>query len=212
MSHARHEHRIGGAVVDGHAHIDGGNLDPAHHGVAVEGELPFIAHDLGGVHAGGKPGKLVVVSAGLVKVPLLFLGRHGIHTLRDLGDGASRAVGRKEVGGPGPYHQGDAAEDKDRRNQALGPSGQASFVPLAVCAHFCGSTEHNPPRCRTLPKQGPSNGVARLWCGLRLASRWLPQSATAAPCPACASESCRRCPQQSSPRRQARARQRHSGR
>ena len=72
---ARHKDFFARAVVDGHAHVDGGDLDPAHHGVAVKDELLGVGLDLVGGKLGGLARQLLVKGARLEQDALALLGR-----------------------------------------------------------------------------------------------------------------------------------------
>ena len=65
VADARHKDLLARAVVDGHAHVDGGDLDPAHHGVAVKDELLGVGLDLVGGKLGGFARQLLVIGARL---------------------------------------------------------------------------------------------------------------------------------------------------
>ena len=57
VADARHKDFFARAVIDGHAHVGGGDLDPAHHGVAVKDKLLSVGLDLIGGKLGGLAGK-----------------------------------------------------------------------------------------------------------------------------------------------------------
>ena len=75
VADAGHKDFLARAVVDGHAHVDGGDLDPAHHGVAVKDELLSVGLNLVGGELGGLARQLLVKGASLEQNALALLGR-----------------------------------------------------------------------------------------------------------------------------------------
>ena len=132
VADARHEHFFARAVIDGHAHVDGGDLDPAHHGVAVEYELPLVGLDLVGGKLGSLAGEQLVVRARLEEDPLPLLRGKGVHRAGHGTDLVEDARRLEPVEDPGPHHEADADEDDDHGDEPVGPARQAPEALLGA--------------------------------------------------------------------------------
>ena len=115
-------------MVDGHTHIDGGDLDPAHHGVAVKDELLGVGLDLVGGKLGGLARQLLVIGARLEQDALTLLFRQRIHGAGHGADLVEHARGLEPVQDPRPGHKAHANKDDDDGDEPVGPARQ----PLAT--------------------------------------------------------------------------------
>ena len=119
-------------MVDGHAHVNGGDLDPAHHGVAVKDELLSVGLDLVGGKLGCLAGKLLVIGARLEQDALTLLFRQRIHGAGHGADLVEHARGLEPVQDPRPGHKAHANKDDDDGDEPIGPARQ----PLATTLGF----------------------------------------------------------------------------
>ena len=115
-------------MVDGHAHVDGGDLDPAHHGVAVKDKLLVVGLDLVGGKLGGLAGKLLVKGARLQQDALALLFRKRVHGAGHGADLVEHARGLEPVQDPWPGHKSHANKDDDDSDEPVSPARQ----PLAT--------------------------------------------------------------------------------
>ena len=132
VTDARHKDFFARAVVDGHAHVDGGDFDPAHHGVAVKDELLGIGLDLVGGKLGGLARQLLVKGARLEQDALALLGRKRVHGAGHRADLVEHARGLEPVQDPRPGHKAHANKDDDDGDEPVGPARQ----PLATTLGF----------------------------------------------------------------------------
>ena len=136
VADARHEDLLARAVVDGHAHVDGGDLDPAHHGVAVKDELLGIGLDLVGGKLGGLARQLLVKGARLEQDALALLGRQRIHGAGHGADLVEHARGLEPVQNPWPGHKAHADKDDDDGDEPVGPARQSLATALGLWLRF----------------------------------------------------------------------------
>ena len=130
MANAGHEHFFTRTVVDGHAHVNGRNLNPAHHGVAIEYKLIFIGLHLVGGKLGAFVGKQFVVRTSLKKNPFTLLRRKSVYRARHGVDLIENTRSLKSVKDPGPHHQTDADENDDHSDKPIGPARQTLTASL----------------------------------------------------------------------------------
>ena len=123
-------------MVDGHAHVDGGDLDPAHHGVAVKDELLSVGLDLVGGKLGGLAGKLLVKGTSLEQDALALLGRQRVHGAGHGADLVEHARGLEPVQDPRPGHKAHANKDDDDGDEPVGPARQSLATTLGLLLRF----------------------------------------------------------------------------
>ena len=136
VADARHKDFLARAVVDGHAHVDGGDLDPAHHGVAVKDELLSVGLDLVGGELGGLARQLLVKGARLEQDALAFLGRQRVHGAGHGADLVEHARGLEPVQDPRPGHKAHANKDDDDGDEPVGPARQSLATTLGLWLRF----------------------------------------------------------------------------
>ena len=136
MADARHKDFLARAVVDGHAHVDGGNLDPAHHGVAVKNKLLGVGFDLVGGELGALAGKLLVIGARLKQDALALLGRQRVHGAGHRADLVEHARGLEPVQDPRPGHKAHANKDDYDGDEPVGPARQPLATTLGLGLRF----------------------------------------------------------------------------
>ena len=122
---ARHENFLARAVVDGHAYVDGGNFDPAHHGVAIKDKLLIVGLDLVGGKLGGLASKLLVIGARLKQNALAFLFGERVHGAGYGADLVEHARGLEPVQDPRPGHKAHANKDDNDGDEPVGPARQS---------------------------------------------------------------------------------------
>ena len=132
MADARHKDFLARAVVDGHAHVDGGDLDPTHHGVAVKDELLIVGLDLVGGKLGGLAGKLLVKGARLEQDALALLFRKRVHGAGHGADLVENTRGLEPVQDPRPGHKAHANKDDDDSDEPVSPARQP-FATTFAC-------------------------------------------------------------------------------
>ena len=136
VADARHKDFFARAVVDGHAHVDGGNLDPAHHGVAVKDELLSVGLDLVGGKLGSLARQLLVKGARLEQDALALLGRQRVHGAGHRADLVEHARGLEPVQDPRPGHKAHANKDDDDGDKPVGPARQSLAAALGLWLRF----------------------------------------------------------------------------
>ena len=136
VADARHEDLLARAVVDRHAHVDGGDLDPAHHGVAVKDELLSVGLDLVGGKLGGLARQLLVIGARLKQDALALLGRQRVHGAGHRADLVEHARGLEPVQDPRPGHKAHANKNDDDGDETVGPARQSLAATLRFGLRF----------------------------------------------------------------------------
>ena len=136
VADARHEDLLARAVVDRHAHVDGGDFDPAHHGVAVKDELLSVGLDLVGGKLGGLAGKLLIIGARLQQNALALLFGERIHGAGHRADLVEHARGLEPIQDPRPGHKAHANKDDDDGDEPVGPARQSLATALGLWLRF----------------------------------------------------------------------------
>ena len=136
VADARHKDFLARTVVDGHAHVDGGDLDPAHHRVAVKDELLGVGLDLVGGKLGGLARQLFVKGARLEQDALALLGRQRVHGAGHGADLVEHARGLEPVQDPRPGHKAHADKDDDDGDEPVGPARQPLAAALGLWLRF----------------------------------------------------------------------------
>ena len=136
VADARHKDFLARTVVDGHAHVDGGDLDPAHHRVAVKDELLSVGLDLVGGKLGGLARQLFVKGARLEQDALALLGRQRVHGAGHGADLVEHARGLEPVQDPRPGHKAHADKDDDDGDEPVGPARQPLAAALGLWLRF----------------------------------------------------------------------------
>ena len=119
------------AVIDRHADIDRGNLDPAHHGVVLIGELLPIGNDILFGYRGRISGKHGIVALCLLEIPLLLVSRKYIDLGCDLRDRRSDTLALEAVDHPRPHEKADTAKDHQSRDKPVCPARQPASGAFA---------------------------------------------------------------------------------
>ena len=154
MSHACHQDRIGGAVIDRHADIDRGNLDPAHHGVVLIGELLAIGNDIVLGYRRRISGKHGIVALCLLEIPLLLVSRKRIDLGCDLRDRSANALAFEVIDHPRPHKKADTKKDHQSRDEPVCPARQSapgSLLSLTF-SQTISPSQRTGPAMRGLPE------------------------------------------------------------